>query len=55
VAVSRARCLAYVVASPRLLDTECRTVEQMKLVNGLCRFAEVADEQALKGDDHGGT
>ena len=49
VAVSRARCLAYVVASPRLLDTECRTVEQMKLVNALCRFAEVADEQALKG------
>jgi predicted RecB family nuclease len=55
VAVSRARCLAYVVASPRLLDSECRTVEQMKLVNALCRFAEVADEQALKGDDHGGT
>ena len=50
---SRARCVAYVVASPRLLDTECRTVEQMKLVNALCRFAEVADEQALKGDDHG--
>jgi uncharacterized protein len=43
VAVSRARCLAYVVASPRLLDTECRTVEQMKLVNALCRFAEVAE------------
>jgi predicted RecB family nuclease len=43
VAVSRARCLAYVVASPRLLDTECRTVEQMKLVNALCRFAEFSD------------
>jgi uncharacterized protein len=42
VAVSRARCLAYVVASPRLLDTECRTVEQMKLVNALCRFVEIA-------------
>jgi predicted RecB family nuclease len=42
VAVSRARCLAYVVASPRLLDTECRTVEQMKLVNALCRFVELA-------------
>jgi predicted RecB family nuclease len=40
VAVSRARCLAYVVASPRLLDTECRTVEQMRLVNALCRFVE---------------
>jgi predicted RecB family nuclease len=44
VAVSRARCLAYVVASPRLLDTECRTVEQMKLVNALCRFAETAHQ-----------
>jgi superfamily I DNA and/or RNA helicase len=43
VAVSRARCLAYVVASPRLLDAECRTVEQMKLVNALCRFVEVAE------------
>jgi superfamily I DNA and/or RNA helicase len=42
VAVSRARCLAYLVASPRLLDTQCRTVEQMKLVNALCRFAEAA-------------
>jgi superfamily I DNA and/or RNA helicase len=43
VAVSRARCLAYVVASPRLLDTECRTVEQMRLVNALCRFVEAAE------------
>jgi uncharacterized protein len=43
VAVSRARCLAYVVASPRLLETNCRTVEQMKLVNALCRFVEAAE------------
>jgi uncharacterized protein len=42
VAVSRARCLAYVVASPRLLETNCKTVEQMRLVNALCRFVEVA-------------
>jgi hypothetical protein len=35
--------LAYVVASPRLLDTERRTTEQMKLVNALCRFAELAE------------
>jgi uncharacterized protein len=45
VAVSRAQCLAYVVASPRLLETRCRTVEQMRLVNALCRFVEVAEEQ----------
>jgi len=42
VAISRARCVAIVVASPRLLDVECKTPEQMRLVNGLCRFAEMA-------------
>ena len=42
VAISRARCLAIVVASPRLLDVHCKTPEQMKLVNGLCRFVEMA-------------
>jgi uncharacterized protein len=46
VAVSRARCLAYVVASPRLLETSCKTVEQMRLVNALCRFAELAGDRA---------
>jgi uncharacterized protein len=39
VAISRAQALAVVVASPRLLDTACHTLEQMKLVNGLCRIA----------------
>ena len=43
VGVSRARCLAYVVASPRLLEADCKTVEQMKLLNALCRFVEVAE------------
>jgi predicted RecB family nuclease len=42
VAVSRAKCLSVVVCSPRLLETQCRTVPQMKLVNGVCRFAEAA-------------
>ncbi len=36
VAISRARCLAVVVASPRLLEAPCHTIEQMKLVNTLC-------------------
>ena len=43
VAVSRARCLAYVVASPRLLEASCRSVEEMRLANALCRFVEVAE------------
>jgi uncharacterized protein len=46
VAISRAQCLAYLVGSPRLLDVRCRSVEQMQLVNALCRLVEVADEQA---------
>ena len=48
VAVSRAKCLAYVVASPRLLETSCRTVEQMRLVNALCRFVEIAEDQETR-------
>jgi predicted RecB family nuclease len=42
VAVSRARCLAILVASPRLLEIRCRTVEQMRLVSALCRLVELA-------------
>jgi superfamily I DNA and/or RNA helicase len=43
VAVSGARCLAILVASPRLLEVSCRTIEQMRLANALCRFVEQAD------------
>jgi superfamily I DNA and/or RNA helicase len=45
VAVSRAKCLAILVASPRLLTIRCRSVEQMRLVNALCLLVETADEQ----------
>ena len=45
VAVSRARCLAFVVASPRVLEIKCRTVEQMRLANALCQFVESAERQ----------
>ncbi len=31
VAISRAQCLAYLVASPRLLEVNCRTIDQMRL------------------------
>jgi uncharacterized protein len=36
VAISRARCLAVIFASPLLLETPCSTIEQMRLVNALC-------------------
>ena len=42
VAVSRARAVALVIASPRLLEANCRTPEQMRLVNALCRLVEEA-------------
>ncbi len=42
VAISRARCLAYLVASPRLLEVNCRSIPQMRLANALCRFVELA-------------
>jgi predicted RecB family nuclease len=43
VAVSRAQCLAVVVCAPDLLEARCNSVEQMRLVNALCRFVEVAE------------
>ena len=47
VAISRARCLAYLVCSPRLLEVDARTIEHMRLANALCRFVEIAEEQAV--------
>jgi uncharacterized protein len=42
VAVSRAMCLAFIVASPRLPESRARTIEQMRLINALCKFVEMA-------------
>ena len=42
VAISRAQCLAVLVHSPRLLDADCHTLDAMELVDGACRFAELA-------------
>jgi predicted RecB family nuclease len=42
VATSRAMCACVVVASPRLLEPECKTPLQMRLANSLCRYAELA-------------
>jgi uncharacterized protein len=42
VAISRAQCLAYLVCSARLLEVDCRTIDQMRLANALCRFVEMA-------------
>ena len=43
VAISRARALAYLVASPKLLELNCNSVAEMRLANALCRFVELAE------------
>ncbi|MHB8394187.1 MAG: AAA domain-containing protein [Candidatus Dormibacteria bacterium] len=43
VAVSRAAALSVIVGSPALLRTRCHTVGQLRLVNGLCRYVELAE------------
>jgi uncharacterized protein len=41
VAVSRAQCVAVMVASPALFQVECKTPRQIKLANALCRYLEM--------------
>ena len=41
VAVSRAKCLALLIASPALLDINCKTPQQMELVNTLCWLTSI--------------
>ena len=43
VAISRAKCLAILVANPALMAIQCRTVDQMALVNTLCWVKEYSD------------
>lgn len=45
VAISRARCLAVVVANPALTAVRCKTPEDMALVNTLCWVREVGATQ----------
>jgi predicted RecB family nuclease len=45
VATSRAMCACILVLSPRLLETECRTVDQMKWVNALCLYKEKSQKR----------
>jgi Ni2+-binding GTPase involved in maturation of urease and hydrogenase len=42
VAVSRARCVAVLVASPALFQAECKTPRQIELANAFCRYLELA-------------
>lgn len=42
VAISRAKAMSIVVASPALLDSPVHTPEQLRAVNALCRYADAA-------------
>jgi predicted RecB family nuclease len=42
VAVSRARCVAVLIGSPRLFQVECKTPRQIELANAFCRYLEMA-------------
>jgi len=43
VAVSRARCVAVLVACPDLFQVHCKTPRQIELANAFCRYLEMAD------------
>jgi uncharacterized protein len=42
VAISRARCLAYLVCTEELLDSRARNVKEVELISTLCSFVERA-------------
>jgi predicted RecB family nuclease len=43
VATSRAKAICIVVGTERIFEAECRNVEQMRWVNGFCRYREMAE------------
>lgn len=43
VATSRAKSVCILVASPKLMEPECKTIEQMRLANALCRLKELTN------------
>jgi uncharacterized protein len=45
VAISRARCLAYLVCTEELLNTRARNVTDMRLIATLNAFVEYAERQ----------
>jgi len=49
VAVSRAECLAIIVANPKLLEIPCKSIEQMKLVNTFCWLNEYSSKPEAGG------
>jgi predicted RecB family nuclease len=42
VAISRAQCVAVLVASPALFQVQCKTPRQIELANAFCRYLEMS-------------
>ncbi|MBI1318338.1 MAG: TM0106 family RecB-like putative nuclease [Candidatus Hydrogenedens sp.] len=47
VAISRAQCIAILIASPDVFEAECKTPRQMQLANAFCRYLELASPDQL--------
>jgi uncharacterized protein len=47
VAVSRAKCVAVVVANPKIFEAHCNTPEKMRLANAYCRYIELTQGSTL--------
>lgn len=43
VATSRAKCACLLIANPKILEPECRTIDQMRWANALCRYLELTE------------
>ena len=50
VAISRARAMAVVVGSPQLLVARCRSIDQVRTLNGALRFVEIAVSTSPSGE-----
>jgi superfamily I DNA and/or RNA helicase len=48
VAISRAKALSLVFASPRLLDVPCANIQDMRLVNSLCALKEYGSTISIR-------
>ena len=44
VATSRAKCICILVATSKILEPDCHSIDQMRWANGICRFRELAKE-----------
>jgi uncharacterized protein len=50
VAISRARCLAYLICTEDLLNSRARSIEEMRLISTLCSFVEYAASSPEGGE-----